>query len=91
MSKDNDSAKLAFVLAESDQQNHIEWTAFKSKLNAAARQKKINKALMLNQKQDSTDKADVDTLAKAWALLITPIQNAQLVATLACSVLDPAS
>ena len=43
MSKDNDSAKLAFVLAESDQQNHIEWTAFKSKLNAAARQKKINK------------------------------------------------
>ena len=88
MSKDNDSAQLAIVLAESDQQNHIEWTAFKSKLNAAARQKKINKALMLNQKQDSTDKADVDTLAKAWALLITPIQNAQLVATLAARFSD---
>ena len=83
MSKDQESIKLAFVITSDDQKNHIEWTAFKSKLIAAARAKKVNRALLHNKKQDTEDKADVEALAKAWAMLITPIQSAELVATLA--------
>jgi len=90
MSKDQDntSGKLAFITTEDDQKNHIEWTAYKSKLIAAARAKKVNRALMFNKKQDSEDKADVESLAKAWAMLITPIASAELVATLAGRFVD---
>jgi hypothetical protein len=85
MSKDqeNNSGKLAFIITEDDQKNHIEWTAYKSKLIAAARAKKINRALLFNKQQDKDDAAEVEALAKAWAMLITPIQSAELVATLA--------
>ena len=88
MSKDQDNGKLAFITTEDDQKNHIEWTAYKSKLIAAARAKKVNRALMFNKKQDTEDKADVESLAKAWAMLITPIHSAELVATLAGRFVD---
>ena len=80
--------KLSFTTTGDEHQNHIAWIAFRTKLLAAARTLKINKAVLHNKKADGTTDADTEQLAEAWSLIVTPIQDPMLVTTLAARFAD---
>ena len=69
-SKDEIVNKLLFTTSGDEYKDHINFCAYRTKLLAVARAKKINKAILLNKKPDGTTNASPEELADAWSLIV---------------------
>ena len=83
MTNNEHKKPLYFNAKGTEEENQLEWMAFRAQLMAKARKKNIHHTLKKGLGADGKAAATDDEKANAWSLLITSVSNVALAAELA--------